>query len=84
MNSTYLMTLRTLIVATACASAALTGCAKKTEAELAELERATLREEKRQEAIQAYSDLAKKFPNDPNAQKAAAKAQQLQADAPKK
>jgi hypothetical protein len=78
------MSLRTLFVAITCASAALTGCAKKTEAELAELERAKIREEKRQEAIKAYSDLAAKFPNDPNAQKATTKAQALQAQAPKK
>lgn len=77
------MSLRTIIVAVTCASAALTSCAKKTEAELAEMERAKLREEKRQEAIKVYNDLATKFPNDPNAQKAAAKAQHLQAQTPK-
>ena len=47
------MSLRTLIVAITCASAALTSCAKKTEAELAEMERAKLREEKRQEKFAA-------------------------------
>jgi hypothetical protein len=78
------MSLRTLFVAITCASAALTGCAKKTEAELAEMERAKIREEKRQEAIKAYSDLAEKFPNEPAAKDAAAKAQKLQALAPKK
>ena len=77
------MSLRTLIVAVTCASAALTSCAKKTEAELAEMERAKLREEKRQEAIAVYDALATKFPNDPNAQKAAAKSKNLQAQAPK-
>ena len=77
------MSLRTFIVATSCVAAAFTGCSKKTEAELAELERAKLREEKRQAAVKAYSDLAEKFPDHPKAKEAAAKAAELKAKAPK-
>ena len=55
------MSLRTIIVATCCVTAAVSGCAKKSEAELAEIERGKLREEKRQAAIKAYSDLILKI-----------------------
>jgi hypothetical protein len=78
------MSLRTFIVATSCLAAALSGCGKKSEAELAEIERAKLREEKRIAAAKAYSDLAEKFPEHPQAKPAAAKAQALSAQAPKK
>ena len=73
------MSFRTLIVAATCAAAALGGCAKKTEAELAEAERSKLREEKRAAAAKAYSDLAEKFPEHPRAKEAAAKAKALSA-----
>jgi hypothetical protein len=78
------MSLRTFIVATCCVAAALSGCSKKSEAELAELERSKLREEKRQAAGKAYSDLAEKFPEHPRAKDAASKAQTLKAQTPKK
>ena len=78
------MSLRTLIVAMSCVAAALSGCSKKSEAELAELERVGLREKKRQDAVKAYSDLEKNFPDHPRAKEAAAKAQTLGAQAPKK
>ena len=78
------MSLRTFIVATCCVAAAVSGCAKKSEAELAEIERGKLREEKRQAAIKAYSDLAEKFPDHPKAKEAAAKAEALKAQGPKK
>lgn len=78
------MSLRILIVATTCCAAMLAGCKKKTEAELAELERVKIREEKRAMAIKAYQDLAEKFPDHPKAKEAAAKAQALAAQAPKK
>jgi hypothetical protein len=77
------MSLRTFLVAITCASTLLTGCGKKSEAEIAEAERVKLREEKRQAAIKAYKDLAEKFPEHPKAKEAAAKAQALSAQAPK-
>ena len=78
------MSLRTIIVATSCLAAGISGCGKKSEAELAEIERSKLREEKRQAAVKAYSDLAEKFPDHPKAKEAAAKAEALKAQAPKK
>jgi hypothetical protein len=78
------MSLRILIVAASCAAAAFSGCTKKSEAELAEAERAKIREEKRQAAIKAYNDLAEKFPEHPRAKAGAAKAQELSAQTPKK
>src|SRR5688572_26738081 len=79
------MFFRILIVATACCATLLAGCKKKmTAAELAEEERVKIREEKRVQAIQAYKDLAEKFPNHPKAKDAAAKAQALAAQAPPK
>jgi len=78
------MSLRTFIVATCCVAAAVSGCGKKSEAELAEIERSKLREEKRHAAVKAYSDLAEKFPEHEKAKQAAVKAQALGAPAPKK
>ena len=78
------MSLRTILVATSCAAAALSGCSKKSEAELAEIERGKMREEKRQAAVKAYSDLAEKFPEHERAKEAAAKAQTLGAQGQKK
>jgi hypothetical protein len=77
------MSLRTIIVAISCGCAVLSGCSKKTEAELAEAERVKIREEKRAAAAKAYKDLADNFPEDKNARAAAAKAKELSAP-PKK
>jgi dephospho-CoA kinase len=79
------MSFRTLIVATVCLAASfLSGCGKKTAAELAEEERVALKAEKRAEAGKVYKELAEKFPDHPKAKDAAMKAQAIQAPAPKK
>ena len=65
-------------------SMGVAGCAKKSEAELAEAERVGLREQKRQDAIKVYKELADKFPEHPKANEAAGKVQALTAAAPKK
>lgn len=77
------MSLRILIIATTCCAALLSGCKKKTEAEMAEEERVKLRGEKRGLAAKAYKDLADKFPDHPKAKDAAAKASALAAPATK-
>jgi dephospho-CoA kinase len=84
---TYLdspMSFRTLIVATACMATLLSGCGKKTEAELAEEERVKLRADKRVEAGKVYQELAEKFPDHPKAKDADTKAKAIAAPAPKK
>ena len=85
---TYLdspMSFRTLIVVTACMATLLSGCGKKTEAELAEEERAKLKAEKRAEAGKVYQELAEKFPDHAKAKDAAVKAQAIATPAaPKK
>jgi hypothetical protein len=79
------MSFRTLTVATACIAAiSLSGCGKKTAAELAEEERAAMKAEKRVEAGKVYQELAEKFPDHPKAKAAAMKAQAIQAPAQKK
>ena len=78
------MSFRPLILITLACLAGLSGCKKKTEAELAEKERIKLRESKRAEAAATYKTLADKFPLHPKAQEAAAKAQALSSQAPKK
>ena len=77
------MSLRTINLTAAVTALGLTGCGKKTEAELAEEERVKLRAQKREEAAKAYGTLAEKFPDHPKAKEAAAKAAALKA-APKK
>jgi hypothetical protein len=84
---TYLdspMSVRTLIVATACMATLLSGCGKKTEAELAEEERVKIKGEKRAEAGKVYQELAEKFPDHPKAKDADVKAKAIAAPAPKK
>jgi hypothetical protein len=86
-NSTYLdspMFFRSLIVVMVGLAALFGGCAKKSEAEIAEEERAKLRAEKRVEAAKVYKELADKFPEHAKAAEAAAKAQALSVAAPKK
>jgi hypothetical protein len=61
----------------------ISGCGKKTEAELAEEERQKIREQKRLDAIKQYQRLAREFPESQNAQKAADRAKALEAQ-PKK
>lgn len=62
----------------------LPSCGEKTEAEKAEEERATLREEKRKKAVEIYKTLAREHPDDPRAEEAKKKAAALEAAAPKK
>ena len=78
------MFFRSLIIVMVCLAALLAGCAKKSEAEIAEEERAKLRAEKRVEAAKVYKELADKFPEHAKAAEASAKAQALSAAAPKK
>jgi hypothetical protein len=59
----------------------LTGCGKKSAAELAEEERAALKAEKRAKAAEAYKALTDNYPTDPKAAEAAAKAAALAAPA---
>ncbi len=61
-----------------------TGCKEQSEAEKKELEREKLRQFKRESAIKAYKQLAEKFPDNPRAQEALAKAKALEAGRPKK
>lgn len=65
------------------AIAFLPACGEKTEAEKAEEERATLREEKRKKAVEIYKTLAREHPDDPRAEDAKKKAAALEAAAPK-
>ena len=78
------MSFRTLIVVTASMATLLSGCGKKTEAELAEEERVKLKAEKRAEAGKVYKELAEKFPDHAKAKDAAVKAQAIAAPAPPK
>ena len=77
------MSYRILMIAMALCATLLTGCKKKTAAELAEQERLKLREEKRAKAIEAYKTLSEKFPEHPKAKAAAAEAQALAAQGKK-
>lgn len=60
------------------------GCKEQSEAEKQEIARDTMREAKRESAIKYYKTLAEKFPEDPRAQEALAKAKALEASRPKK
>lgn len=77
------MSVRHLIIAGLCVTGLFAGCGKKTEAELAEMEREKLRGEKKVAAANAYRELAKKFPDHEKAKDASAKAATLEAQAKK-
>jgi hypothetical protein len=63
----------------------LSACGKeKTEAEKADEERGSIREEKRKKAAEVYRTFAKEYPDDPQAAEATKKAAALDAMAPKK
>jgi hypothetical protein len=59
----------------------LSGCGEKTQAEKQEEERAALRTAKKKDAQEFYNDLATKYPDDPRAEQAKAKAKALEAPA---
>jgi hypothetical protein len=77
------MSLRPFI-ALAAALLFLPGCGKQTATEIAEAERAKIREEKRLDAIKVFNELATTFPDDPKAKDATAEAAQLTNAGPKK
>lgn len=59
----------------------LTGCGKKTEAEIQEEERAALRAKKKEDARMLYNQLVKNYPDDPRADQARAKVKALETPA---
>ena len=73
-----------IILPALCATLLFTACGEKSEAEKAEEERGTVREEKRKRAAELYKSLAKEYPDDPKAAEARQKAAALDAMAPKK
>jgi outer membrane protein assembly factor BamD (BamD/ComL family) len=77
------MSFRLLTFVTLACLASLTGCKKKSEAQLAEEQRAALRDTKRAEAAEAYKTLGEKFPDHPKAKEAAGKAAALATPAKK-
>lgn len=72
------------ILTAAAVAFAASGCKETSEAEKMEEERNAIREKKRESAIKHYKTLAEKFPEDPRAKEALAKATALEASAPKK
>ena len=76
---------RQFILLTALAAALLLpACKEKSEAEKADDERAAIREERRQKAVEVYKTFAREYPDDPKAAEAKQKAAALEALAPKK
>ena len=73
-----------IILPSLCATLLFSACGKKSEAEKADEERSSVREEKRQKAAELYKTLAKEYPDDPKAAEAKQKAAGLDAMAPKK
>jgi hypothetical protein len=81
----HLLMFRTFtVLASSCVALLLGACSEKSEAEKADDERASVREEKRKRAVQLYQTLAKEYPDHPKAEEAKQRAAALEALAPKK
>ena len=77
------MSRKFLAPALACAALLFPSCGEKSEAEKAEGERSTIREEKRKKAIEVYQTFAKEYPDNPKAEEAKKHAAALEAAAKK-
>ena len=73
-----------IALAIACLALLLPSCGEKSEAENAEDDRLTIREQKRKRAIEIYKTFAREYFDDPRAEEASKRAAALEAAAPKK